>query len=98
VKNIAQILGKESVKFKPSGATINPFNDQLWVLSSAGDRLLVTARRNGNIIQAYPLPRDIFKQPEGIAIAADRTLFISNESAGQGAPNILVMRYRNKKK
>ncbi len=90
---IAAILGLEKIKFKPSAAVINPFTNQLMLLASTGDKLLVTAKRDGSIIQAYPLGAKLYKQPEGIAIGADRTLYISNESAGIGSPTLLIMPY-----
>lgn len=96
-KSIASVIGEKSVRFKPSAATINPFNGEIFLLSSV-NKLLVTAKRDGSIIQAYPLAPKSFKQPEGMAIGADRTLYISNEAASKGAPNILVFPYRTGKK
>jgi len=84
-------------RFKPSAATINPFTGQIWLLSSV-NKLIVVASRDGSVIQAYPLDPGIYKQPEGIAFGSDRTLYISNESAGKGSANILVMPYRPQKK
>jgi hypothetical protein len=60
--------------------------------------MIVVAERDGKVIQAYPLDPQQYKQPEGIAFGSDRTLYISNESAGKGPANILVMPYRSKKK
>jgi uncharacterized protein YjiK len=97
VQRIAAIIGEQSIRFKPSAATINPFTGQLMVLSSV-NKLLITADRYGNVIQAYPLNERIYKQPEGIAIGADRTLYISNEAAGKGSSNILIMPYRPARK
>lgn len=96
-KRIAAILGQKSIRFKPAAATINPFTGNLWLLSSV-NKLIVVANRDGSVIQAYPLDPGIYKQPEGIAFGADRTLYISNESAGQGPGNILIMHYRPAKK
>ena len=90
---IASTLGLEKIKFKPSAAMINPFTNQLMILESTNEKLLVTAHRDGSIIQAYPLNSKYYKQPEGIAIGADRTLYISNESAGQGSPTLLILPY-----
>jgi hypothetical protein len=96
-KAIASIIGQKSIKFKPSAATLNPFTGKLIILSAVND-LLVMATRDGSVLQAYPLDPKIYKQPEGVAIGADRTLYISNESHKIGSANILVMPYRAKKK
>jgi uncharacterized protein YjiK len=96
VSRIAAIA-KDDSRFKPSATTINPFTGQLWFLSSV-NKLIVVANRDGNVVQAYPLDEGIYKQPEGIAFGSDRTLYISNESAGKGSSNILVMPYRPQKK
>lgn len=91
--HIAGIVGQHSIKFKPSAATINPFTGRL-MLVSAVNSLLVSTDLNGDVQQAYPLPTSLYKQPEGIAIGADRTLYISNEFANEGAANILIIPYK----
>lgn len=96
VQSIASIIGEDKIKFKPSASILNPFTGQLMLLSSV-NKLLVTARRDGSIVQAYPLGAKLFKQPEGMAIGTDRTLYISNEAAGQGSPTILVFPYKPRK-
>jgi len=95
--DIAGIVGEDKIKFKPSAATLNPFNGQLMMISAING-LLVTASRTGEIIQAYPLNKKLYKQPEGIAIGADRTLYISNEWNKKGAANIMILPYRPQKK
>ena len=95
--DIASIVGEKSIKFKPSATTLNPFTKQLMMVSAVNG-LLVTAGRDGKILQAYPLDPKLYKQPEGIAIGADRTLYISNEWNKKGSANVLVMPYRSKKK
>jgi hypothetical protein len=95
--SIAGIIGKKDIRFKPSAALINPFTNQLMMLSSV-NKLLVTADRNGKVIQAYPLSAKYYKQAEGLAIGSDRTLYISNEWAGNGSPNLLVLKYHPSRK
>jgi uncharacterized protein YjiK len=90
-------LGARAIKFKPSATTLNPFTGQLMIVSAVNS-LLVTAARNGTILQAYPLETKLYKQPEGIAIGADRTLYISNEWNRKGSANIMVIPYRPGKK
>ena len=91
------MVGQDKIHFKPSAATINPFTGQVWIVSSV-NKLIVTTTRSGEVLQAYPLDPGLYKQPEGIAFGSDRTLYISNEGAGQGSGNILVMPYRPAKK
>jgi len=89
---IAGIIGQHSIKFKPSAATVNPFNNRLMLVSAVNSLLVVTTLE-GEIQQAYPLPTRLYKQPEGIAIGPDRTLYISNEYHNEGAANILILPY-----
>ena len=92
-QGIAAIIGQDKIHFKPSAATINPFTGQIWIVSSV-NKLIVVTTRSGEVLQAYPLDPGFYKQPEGIAFGADRTLYISNEGADIGSGNILVMPYR----
>jgi uncharacterized protein YjiK len=91
-EQIAGIIGQRSIKFKPSGATINHFSNKLMLVSAVNSLLVVTSL-NGEVLQAYPLPTRLYKQPEGIALGTDRTLYISNEYHNEGAANILVIPY-----
>lgn len=97
-QGIATTLGEDKIKFKPSAAVMNPFTNQLMLLQSTGEQMLVTAHRDGSIIQAYPLNAKYYKQPEGMAIGPDRTLYISNESAGKGSPTLLILPYHAPRK
>ncbi len=92
-KHIAGIVGMHSIKFKPSAAAINPFTGRLMLLSAVNSLLVITDI-NGEVQQAYPLASRLYKQPEGIAIGSDRTLYISNESHKEGAANILIIPYK----
>ena len=91
--HIAGIVGQPSIKFKPSAAAVNPFSKRL-MLVSAVNSLMVVSDLNGDVQQAYPLATKLYKQPEGIAIGSDRTLYISNEFANEGAANILIIPYK----
>lgn len=91
--HIAGIVGQHSLRFKPSAATINPHNGKL-LLVSAVNSLMVVTDANGDVQQAYPLGSRLYKQPEGIAIGADRTLYIANEFHNEGAANILIIPYK----
>jgi uncharacterized protein YjiK len=95
--DIAGIVGEGKIKFKPSAAALNPITGQLMIVSAINS-LIVTASRSGEILHAYSLDKKLYKQPEGIAIGADRTLYISNEWNKKGAANIMILPYRPQKK
>ena len=65
----------DDAKFDPSAAAIHPINKRLYILSSAGN-LLVIADTSGKIIEAYNLNPDQFPQAEGIAFAPNGDMFI----------------------
>ena len=65
-------------KFEPSAAAVHPINKRLYILSSAGN-LLVVADTRGKVSQAFVLDKDRYPQAEGIAFAPNGTMFITNE-------------------
>lgn len=89
---IKEILRDANAKFDPSAAAINPINKRLYILSSAGNLLVVTDNR-GTVFEAYPLNPDIFPQSEGIAFAPNGDMFISNEKK-HGEPTLLRIPYQ----
>ncbi len=80
-------------KFKPSAAAINPISGDLYIVSSI-NKALVIADKSGKVKSVYPLPADLYKQPEGIAFTPSGDMFISNEAAGEGLPNLLYFKYK----
>lgn len=95
VQPVAQKLGLEKMKLKPSAAAIDPVTDELYILCSI-DHLLVITDRKGKFIDLYKLDPAIYKQPEGIAFTPAGDMIISNESHLTGVANILLI--KNKKK
>ncbi|HEU4470002.1 MAG TPA: SdiA-regulated domain-containing protein, partial [Flavisolibacter sp.] len=90
-------LAKDSdAKFDPSAAAIHPINKRLYILSSAGN-LLVIADNKGTPIEVYNLNPDQHPQAEGIAFAPNGDMFISNEGK-YGKPSLHVFHYQNGKK
>jgi len=73
---------KQWKKFKPSGLAIHPKTGQIYVLSSAGHRLVILSR-DGSPLQNIELNADTFRQPEGICFAPDGTLYIASEGDGK---------------
>jgi hypothetical protein len=92
-EDIGDELGTDNIKFRPSAAAVHPLTKDLYIVSSA-DKAIVIADHNGKIKDAYELDPRLFKQPEGITFTPSGDLMISNESAGSGAPNILIFKYK----
>ena len=89
---IALLLNKDEIRFKPSAAAIHPLTGEVYMVSAVNKLLVVTSSK-GNVKNVYPLDHGLFKQPEGIAFSPTGTMFISNEAADIGVANILVFRY-----
>ncbi|MGZ3845749.1 MAG: SdiA-regulated domain-containing protein [Flavisolibacter sp.] len=94
--DVKKLVNDDNAKFEPSAASIHPINKRLYVLSSAGN-LLVVADTRGKIIEAYELNPNQFPQAEGIAFAPNGDMFISNEGK-YGAPTLLEFKYHHDKK
>lgn len=93
--DIKAILKDAGAKFDPSAAAIHPVNKRLYVLSSAGNLLVITDTR-GAVVEAYNLDPDDFPQSEGIAFAPNGDMYISNEKK-HGEPTLLRFPYLPKK-
>jgi uncharacterized protein YjiK len=92
---VKKVLKDDNAKFEPSAAAIHPINKRLYVLSSAGN-LLVVADTRGKIIEAYQLNEEQFPQAEGIAFGPNGDMFITNEGKF-GAPTLQMFKYHNGK-
>lgn len=90
-EQVKGLVKNGDAKFDPSAAAIHPINKRLYILSSAGDLLVITDTR-GKVIEAYQLNPDDFPQPEGIAFAPNGNMYISNEGK-YGQPNLLLFPY-----
>jgi len=96
VKTIAEKLGTEKLKLKPSAAAINPLTKDVWILASANQLLIVTDRK-GNTKEVYTLNPVIFKQPEGITFTPWGDLLISNEAVDKyGTADLLIFNPKRK--
>lgn len=84
--------GKGDVTFQPSEIHVHPISNQLYILSSVGKLLLVLNREN-KIQHIVSLDPSVFRQPEGMTILQDGTLYIADEG-GDGHGNILKFNYR----
>ena len=92
VSRIAELADKHKMKFKPSAAAISPLTGELFIISSI-NKMLVVADEGLHAKKVYHLSRKEFKQPEGLTFLPNGDLLISNESADNGAANILIFRY-----
>lgn len=86
-KDIFLKLENFNTECKPSGASINPVNNKLYMIASLG-RLLLECTPNGKLEKIYKLNPAHFPQPEGISFATNGDMYISNEGL-EGKATIL---------
>jgi uncharacterized protein YjiK len=70
--------GKDGKEFKPSGIAVHPFTHDIYVLASAGKKLLVF-NTSGKVQFQYNLDDEQFPQPEGICFTPAGQLIIASE-------------------
>lgn len=91
-KEVKDILKEGRVDFKPSGAAIHPIQKRLYVLSSAGNLMVITDLR-GKVEEVFRLNPTLYPQSEGIAFTANGDMYVSNE-AKLGKPTLLKIPYK----
>ncbi len=94
---IAEKLGVEKIKLRPSGAAINPVTKELYILASLNNLIIITDR-DGKLIDILKLDPAIYRQPEGIAFTPSGDLIITNEFFENNPANILYIKNRKNKK
>lgn len=94
-KAVKDILKDGKVEFKPSAAAIHPIEKYLYILSSAGQLLVITDRK-GIVHSAFRLNPNFYPQAEGIAFAENGDMYISNE-AKLGKPTLLKLPYKSQR-
>ena len=92
---IANKIGVEKLKFRPSGSAVNPITKDVWVISST-NALIVVMDRKGNMKDVYTLNPVIFNQPEGITFTPTGDLLIANE-AGDKYRSATLLIFKPKK-
>lgn len=92
-EEIRKMLKNDDAEFDPSAAVIHPINKRLYILSSAGNLLVITDNR-GRVMEAYNLNPDKHPQAEGIAFAPNGDMYITNEGK-YGVPTLQIYKYRN---
>ncbi|MEO8111234.1 MAG: hypothetical protein ABI594_14420 [Ginsengibacter sp.] len=89
---IAKQIGRDSIKFRPSAAAVNPITKDVWVISST-DELIVVLDRKGNMKDVYTLNPIIFSKPEGITFTPSGVLMVSNEAVDKyGSASLLIFK------
>jgi uncharacterized protein YjiK len=83
-KNDISKNGKDGKEFKPSGIAVHPITEDIYVLASAGKKLLVF-NSVGKIHLQYNLDKDQFPQPEGICFTPSGELIIASEGKNEQA-------------
>jgi len=78
-KKIDELTPRETSSFQPSAAAINPKLNQLFILSSASNQLVITDL-NGEVQSVTMLAKKLFPQPEGITFKSSGDMYISNEA------------------
>ena len=78
-KKIDELSPRETSGFQPSAAAINPKLNQIFILSSGSNQLVITDL-NGEVQSVTMLARKLFPQPEGITFKSSGDMYISNEA------------------
>lgn len=94
--DVRKLAKNDDAKFEPSAAAIHPVNKRLYILSSAGNLLVITDTR-GKVIETYNLNPDQHPQAEGIAFARNGDMYITNEGK-YGKPTLQVFKHQPGKK
>ncbi len=86
--------GKHGKEFKPSGIAVHPKTNEIYVLASAGKKLLVFDS-NGKKLHQYNLDEEQFPQPEGICFTPNGDMIISSEGKN-GQASISYFSFKDK--
>ncbi|MGZ8517008.1 MAG: SdiA-regulated domain-containing protein [Chitinophagaceae bacterium] len=92
---VKTLLKNDDADFEPSGAAIHPIEKRLYILSGT-KAFLIIADIRGQVLEAYNLHPDFFRQAEGIAFAPNGDLYISNEKKDGAPPTLLRFPYISK--
>lgn len=77
--DVRTVLKSGNAKLDPSAAAIHPVNKRVYMLSSAGNLLVVIDTR-GKVAEVFALNPELFPQAEGIAFAQNGDMYITNEA------------------
>ncbi|MEP7233634.1 MAG: hypothetical protein ABI691_25460 [Ginsengibacter sp.] len=89
---VAEKLGLEQIKFRPSAATVNPITKDIWIVSST-NAVIVVIDHKGNMKDVFTLNTSIFNKPEGITFTPWGDLLVSNEAGDKyGSATLLIFK------
>ena len=89
-KHLARVTGEK--RFHGSALTWHPRTRTLLLIAGP-QRVFAEVSRAGEVLGGGRLSKQLHRQPEGIAVAPDLTLLISDEAAGRAA-TITAYAYR----
>ena len=92
---IAKQLGQEKIHIKASAAAINPVTEDLYILSTVNNAMIILSNK-GVFRKLYKLDPGIYKQAEGIAFTPQGDMIISNEYAETGFATLLILKNKLK--
>jgi len=85
-------LLRDEYDLAPSAIAVHPITGQLYITSSVG-KVLMVLDPGGSILHLHQLDKSLYPQPEGLAFAADGTLFISTERKKKKAARVYRLPY-----
>lgn len=88
VNTVREMINDKEALFKPSAAAINPVDGKLYIVASVGKLLVIADKNTGKPEQVIKLDEALYNQPEGMTIAPNGDIYISNEG-GTGIATIL---------
>ncbi len=88
VNEVRELINDKEALFKPSAAAINPADGKLYIVASVGKLLVIADKTTGKPEQVIRLDETLYNQPEGMTIASNGDIYISNEG-GTGVATIL---------
>jgi uncharacterized protein YjiK len=92
LKAVKKLMKDYSADCKPSGASVHPILNKLFVIASVGKVMMICSLK-GEVEKVYSLNPDVFSQPEGICFSPEGDMFISNEGL-QGKATIIKFSYQ----
>lgn len=82
VQSFTRLIGGKS--FSPSGIDRHPASGNYFIIA-AREGAIAEVTRSGQVVSAVEFPKGTHRQAEGIAFAADGTMFIADEGGGRRA-------------
>ena len=93
VAKVRSLLKSPNFGAKPSAAAVHPVLKKVFIVCSQDGKGLLVCDMDGNVEHAIYLDESYFPQPEGITIAPNGDLYISNEGLYQ-AGSIVYYPYK----